>query len=323
MVELRAWFHRIPATRKAYAGLCVTTLAWAAAFILGKVVLLEIGALPAAAWRHAVAAVVLLPFAGRVWRSANLRAALPSLALMVVCGGVLYPWAFFAALARTSATNTSLLIALNPALTFLLAPLVGEPYTRRGLFGIGLALCGAALVITHGDLAVVRSLGEAHSGDLLALAAAGLWASFNLASRNVVLHVPHTLTNALVYGIGSVALFALAGPEEPVRQVLQASPAAVGALAGMVVLSSLLAGLLFLHGVRTVGVSRTVVFVYLVPVLTAVASALLLDEPIAPAQILGGVAVMVGVFVTTRPMRATVAPRPVPVEPALDHPTRA
>jgi drug/metabolite transporter (DMT)-like permease len=258
-----------------------------------------------------------------VSRSANLRAALPSLMVMVVCGGVLYPWAFFAALQRTSATNTSLLIALNPALTFLLAPLVGEPYTRRGLVGIALALCGAALVITHGDVAVLRSLGEAHSGDLLALAAAGLWATFNLASRNVVVHVPHALTNTLVYSFGCMALFALAAPEQPVRQVMEASPAAVASLAAMVLLSSVLAGMLFLNGVHTVGVSRTVVFVYLVPVLTAVASALLLDEPIVPAQILGGVAVLVGVFVTTRPMRATVVPRPAPVEPAIEHPTRA
>jgi drug/metabolite transporter (DMT)-like permease len=251
--------------------------------------------------------LILLPFAWRRRRAANLRAAVVPLAVMVVCGGVLYPWTFLAALARTSATNTSLLIALNPALTFLLAPLVGESYTRRGLLGIALALSGAALVITHGDLAVLSSLSAAHSGDMLAFVAAAFWATFNLAARGVVAHLPHAVTNALVYGLGCCALFALAGPQHPWQQITAASPAALAALVAMVVLSSVLAGQMFLYGVHNVGVNRTVVFVYVVPVLTALASRLFLGEALLPAQIAGGAAVLVGVWVTTRVPRAVSA----------------
>jgi len=294
----------VPASTRAYAGLCVATMAWASAFVFGKIVLAEIEALSAGAWRHALAATILLPFAWRARRAAHLRAALLPLALMIACGGVLYPWTFFAALDRTSATNTSLLIALNPALTFLLAPLVGERYTRRGGLGIVLALCGAALVITHGDLAVVTNLAAARSGDLLALGAAALWAIFNVGSRRVVAHLPHALTNTCIYGFGSLALFTLASPEQPLEQLAGASPAALGALAAMVVLSSVLAGQLFLYGVHTVGVGRTVVFVYLVPVLTAAAATVMLGEPLLATQVVGGAAVLAGVYVTTR------APRP-------------
>src|SRR5262245_12699486 len=299
-------FASLPASTRAHAGLCIASLAWASAFIFGKVVLAELSALTAGAWRHAIAALVLFPFAWRARRRANLRAALLPLAVMVVCGGVLYPWAFMAALRSTSATNTSLLIALTPALTFLLAPLVGEHYTRQGLFGIALALIGAALVITHGDVAVLTSLAAARSGDLLALVAAGLWATFNLAARRVVGHLPHAMINAIVYGLGCTVLFALAGPERPLQQFVHASPAALGSLAAMVVLSSVLAGQLFLYGVHNVGVGRTVVFVYIVPVLTAGAATLLLDEPLLPAQVVGGAAVLAGVYVTTRAPRASV-----------------
>ena len=69
----------------------------------------------------------------------------------------------------------------------------------------------------------------------------------------------------------------------------------------MAVLSSVVAGQLFLVGVRTVGVARTVVFVYLVPVLTAVLSALLPRRAAdarpgasAAAAVLAGVAVTTG-----------------------------
>lgn len=301
--RVRARIDTVPVRRRAYIGLCVASVGWASAFLCGKVALAELSALTAGAWRYGLAALVLLPFAWRRRGAADVRAAWRPLAIMVVCGGVLYPWAFLAALQRTSATNASLLVALNPALTCLLAPLVGESWTRSGLLGIALALVGAALVITHGDVAVLTRLTAAHGGDLLALVAAAVWAMFNLAARGVVAHVPHARINAIVYGLGGAALFALAGPEHPWQQVTNASAAALAALAAMAVLSSVLAGQLFLYGVHRIGVSRTVVFIYLVPVLTAAAATLFLGEPLLPAQIVGGAAVLAGVWVTTRAAR--------------------
>ena len=70
----------------AYAGLSVSTFGWAAAFIAGKVALVDMTPLAVAVWRYALASTVLLPFAMRGIG----RAAAP-LALMVICGGVLYP----------------------------------------------------------------------------------------------------------------------------------------------------------------------------------------------------------------------------------------
>lgn len=160
----------------AYAGLGMASLGWASAFVLGKFALAEMTPLAVATWRYAVASLVLLPFA---WRSraegspgdvvdaiavgeepamfhesqrASAGPLLPrrvaaALAVMVISGGVLYPWLFLGALARTSATNTSLLIALNPLLTLLLTPLVGERLGRQRLIGATLAFLGAILVI--------------------------------------------------------------------------------------------------------------------------------------------------------------------------------
>ncbi len=296
-------------TKRAYAGLCLASLCWAAAFIAGKVVLAELTPLSAAGLRHLAAALLLLPFAWRARAAADVRGALLPLAVMVVAGGVLYQWTFMAALQQTSATNASLLIALNPALTVLLAPLVGEPPSRRALAGVAIALAGAAVVITHGDLAVLASLAHARRGDLLALAAAALWAAFNLASRFAVAHLPHSVTNALVYGLGSLVGLLIAMPEAPFAQLARASSGAVGALLFMVVASSVLAGQLFLAGVHAVGVGRTVVFVYLVPVLTALLSALLLGEPLLASQLAGGALVLLGVWVTTRTVAGAAVPR--------------
>src|SRR5205823_999263 len=157
---------------------------------------------------------VLLPFALRQRPASGIGRVAAPLAVMVVCGGVLYPWLFLLALTHTSATNAALLIALNPVFTLLLSPLVGERLDRYRLAGV--------------------------------------------------------------------------------------TPAARGGIVLMALLSSVMAGQLFLVGVRTVGVGRTVVFVYLVPVLTAVLSATILGEPFRVAQVVGGSAVLGGVYWTTR-----------------------
>jgi drug/metabolite transporter (DMT)-like permease len=218
---------------------------------------------------------------------------------MVVCGGVLYPWLFLVALSRTSATNTALLIALNPVLTLLFSPLVGERLDRRRLAGVLVALVGAATVITRGDPAHLAAL-SLGSGDLVALAAAATWATFNLTSRHVVGHLTPAFTNCVIYALGAVALYVLGSGDRPWAQLAAATPTAVAGVVVMAVLSSVIAGQFFLVGVRTVGVGRTVVFVYLVPVLTALLSTTLLGERFLPAQAVGGATVLAGVYWTTR-----------------------
>ena len=93
----------------------------------------------------------------------------------------------------------------------------------------------------------------------------------------------------------------------------------------LVVVGSVVSGQLFLNGVQTVGVSRSVVFVYVVPVLTAAASSILLDEALVPAQVVGGAAVLAGVYVTTRsPAQPPESlERPYPGRAPLDGHARA
>jgi drug/metabolite transporter (DMT)-like permease len=301
-VELTETFADARREDFARLGLAMTAFFWAAAFIAGKVVLAEMTPLTVAAWRFGIAGGVLLPFALRQFPGwPALRRSARPLALMTLCGGILYQWIFLAALSRTSAANTSLLIALNPIFTLCLSVLVGERLSSRNAIGALLALTGAALVITHGDWAAVTRLAVLNTGDLLALLGALCWACFNLASRGVAVRLPHVFTNGLVYGIGGLVLYAISWHEAPVRQLLDVSPAALGSLAMMAIVSSVLAGLFFLHGVRVLGVNRTVIFIYLVPVLTALLSVVVLGEPLRLPQVIGGALALSGIYFATKP----------------------
>lgn len=287
------------ADRLAYVGLAFASACWASAFIIGKAVLAELPPLPVATLRYVFAALMLLPFTRGQWGDLRNGGAWGALAIMIVCGGLMYQWLFLVALAHTTATNTSLLVALNPAFTVLAAPLVGESLSRHRLAGIALALTGAVIVITRGDIEVVRTLAF-NVGDVVALGAALSWTAFNLASRPVVARMSPALVNFLVYGLGALFLALAAVPGGSLLRLGTASTGAVIGTAAMALFSSVLAGQLFLIGVRRVGVSSTVVFVYLVPVLTALFSTTLLGEPFGAVQAIGGVAVLAGVYWSTR-----------------------
>ena len=291
--------QRLDAELLAYAGLTAASLGWASAYIAGKLALAEMTPLTVAAWRFLVAALILVPFGVRAAPWGEVRHVAGPLCILIACGSVLYPWVFLLALSRTTATNTALLIALNPVFTILLAPLVGEHLSQRRLAGIAVALLGAATVITKGDVGHLTAL-TLNSGDLLAVAAAAIWSVFNIASRRVVLRLTPAFINSVLYVVGGVALSLLALPQHPFAQLRAASAAAIAGVVIMAAGASVLSGQFFLMGVRTLGVSRTVVFIYLMPVLTAVLSAVLLGERFEPAQAVGGAAVLVGVYWSTR-----------------------
>jgi len=130
--------------------------------------------------------------------------------------------------------------------------------------------------------------------------AAAAWVGFNVASRSVVARAKPAPINFVVYGFGALVLFVLAGGEEPVRQIATASSTAVASVVIMAALSSVVAGQLFLVGVRTVGITRAAIFVNFVPALTAGLAAVLLGERMESGQALGGAAVLAGVWWTTR-----------------------
>jgi drug/metabolite transporter (DMT)-like permease len=300
---------RLPATRPvnealAYGALSFMSVAWSAAYIAGKVVLAELPPLSTSAVRYSLAALVLLPLAWRARASwQELRSVAAPMVVMMACGGLLYQWLFLFGLHSTTATNASLLIALNPVLTVLLLALVGaERLDAQRVGGIVLALAGAAMIITRGDASSLSGLagGSLRRGDLLTMLAALCWACFNVASRRVVHTLNAAFTNCLIYGFGGLVQALVVGPLTLSSELAGISSSAWTGLLVMSVISSVVAGQLFLYGVRVVGVSRTVVFIYVTPVLTALASVAWLGESLGVAHVLGGTAVLAGVYWSTQ-----------------------
>jgi len=279
-------------------------LVWSANFVVVKAAIGVLGPLTFATTRYAVAAVTLLLLSR--WRFGAIRRpggfTLRLLALgMLGFGGYQVLWTL--GLTQITAGDSALIIAASPVVTALVAGAVGlDRLTRPKLAGALTAFLGVAIVIGAG---AGLSLGASLAGDLLTLSAALLWATYTVLGTRVLRHVdPLTATTWTVLG-GLLFLLPFGAAD-----IVTAPPSAVplAALAAIFYSGALAAGVanvLVFNAVKLIGPTRASSMQLLVPAGAVALGALFLGEPVGPAQVVGGVVIVLGVA-TTR--RASVMP---------------
>ena len=193
-----------------------------------------------------------------------------------LCGVTLYFLLENIALTCTLASNVGVLVSVSPMLTALLSHFLLRRERLRPLFfaGLAVALAGVAMVSYNG--AAVLELNP--RGDLLALLAAAAWSAYSLLTRRLSAFgypVVQTTRRTFAWGL----LFLL-----PVLPVLNLLYLGLGA--------SALCFVTWGFAVGRLGAVRTSAYIYLVPVVTLVTSALVLGEPVTPLS-LGGAALTV------------------------------
>ena len=198
---------------------------------------------------------------------------------------------------------TSMLITLNPAITVVLANyfLDDERLTRRKLFGVVLALCGAMLMLVLGetglpDVSVVNRLGYllAFSG-MVSSSSAMIFARRSMQTLDSfdVSSIRMWLAGIIVMPVSlAVAGFELDG-------VTSEGYVALGwaSLAG-----TFLATLLSFYIIQRFGATSAALTAYVTPVVASIGGALLLEEKITWGIAAGMVLIIVGIaFINQRP----------------------
>jgi drug/metabolite transporter (DMT)-like permease len=263
------------------------------------------GVVPPAAlsfWRWGVAFVVLAPL---VWsallarRKAILRE-LPRLAVLAAVGMTLVSLATYGGALATSATNIGLIYGAAPVLILLLdRRLTGAPI--QGVQIHGLLACGAGLlvIITRGDPDVLVGLSFS-AGDLIVAAGAAAWAVYSLLLK----HWPSsfgTIERAcLLVALGALISLPLYGAEHALGATVHPGMAALGIIFLVGVVAGALVIVAHSHLTAAIGPRSTMVLLYLIPLYNVVLAWLVLDESIAPHQIVGAALVLLGVFLSTR-----------------------
>jgi drug/metabolite transporter (DMT)-like permease len=206
---------------------------------------------------------------------------------------------------HTSVSHAAVVIGAIPVLVALIGAGLGQTATRPLTWaGYAVALVGIALV------AGSAGGGASTHGDLVVLTSAVLSAGFIvvqprlLAGRNAAAVTAVQFTGGALVAL-PMALLSEALPHGP------ASPTPALALAALAVAGTPLPFWLFAFGQARVSSDLAGAFLNLEPVVGVAAGWLALGEPATGAQIIGALAVLAGIVLSTAPARSDAAREPV------------
>jgi drug/metabolite transporter (DMT)-like permease len=214
---------------------------------------------------------------------------LPRLALLGAIGITTYHLCLNFGQQTVAPGTTALLIQTAPVFTAVFAHLAGIERLRAAILpGIALALAGTAILVVGQGRTVEFTLAA-----LAILTSAVCTAVYFLFQRDLAtqLGVRAVTTWTLTFGTLPLWIFAPAAA----AQLPQASPTALGALVYIGIFPAALAYLLWNWAVHQLGASRTMMFLYLSPVVAMLSEWWLIGQVPAPLALVGGVVTIAGV----------------------------
>jgi drug/metabolite transporter (DMT)-like permease len=223
--------------------------------------------------------------------------------LMSLFANTLYFLAENTALTLTQTANVSIIVSTAPILTALLLGLFHpeEHIRKEELFGFLVAIGGVALVVFNGT--VILKLNPL--GDVLAFGAALSWASYGVVLRRFTGKYNGFLLSRklMFYGIATALPLALI-QGRPMDWKALAAPGNLLGLGYLAFIGSALCYVAWNSSVERLGVRKTNLYIYAIPLVTLVAGALLLHERVTVMGAAGAALVVAGMFLSTR------APKP-------------
>ncbi len=201
----------------AYLGLTIVAAIWGGSWTAGRLIAIEFGPkiLTAAFLRFSFAIPVLFIFAKLMTDSISVPKYLHKhLAIFGLLQISLYNFFYLSGLRFTSASDASLVIAINPILTAIIASFLyaDEKMTMQKLAGLLLAFVGEALIFMFSPNYDVENR---LLGNTIIFLAALVWAVYSSYSRPIYEVVPPLRFQAWATLYGWVALGFLSSFEEP------------------------------------------------------------------------------------------------------------
>jgi drug/metabolite transporter (DMT)-like permease len=206
-----------------------------------------------------------------------------------------YNLLFMYGLRLTSASHSALFISMSPLFAAVLQAAAGQERISRSMVaGLVLASLGAYLIIRSRHGAVSFSSGTLR-GDLMTICASVLWALYTMKARLLLAKYSPIKVTAYSVAAGAVLLLPFSIGELARQSWSTVSAGSWAALAFAAFIGGSIAYALWYEGVRRIGVTRTIVYHYLVPLVAVIFAALFLGEQITLLTILGGAAILSGV----------------------------
>lgn len=282
----------------------VAVVAWGASFIATKFALRDVSPVTVVWLRFGMGLLVIGGFVvARGQMALPQRSEVGYFALLGFLGIAYHQWLQATGLQTAQASTTAWIVATTPIFMALLGWLVlKEKLALLQVFGILLAATGVVLVVTGGDFSALGWQRSGMPGNLYILASAPNWAIFSVLSRRGLKRHPAARMMLFVMGFGwlivTLALFAPGGVG--ISEVPRLTSAGWLGVLFLGVVCSGLAYVFWYDGLQALPVGQVGALLYLEPLVAVVVAAWLLDEAILLASVIGGAAILGGVYLVER-----------------------
>ncbi len=275
----------------------VTILIWATTFVSTKVLLVEFQPIAILFYRFAMGFIVLLLVYPRKLSVKNKKQELyfAGAGLSGIC---VYYLLENIALTYTQASNVGVIISVAPFFTAILSAIFlkkEEKLKVRFFAGFAMAMLGILLISLKGTAVHMNPI-----GDLLSLLAALAWGCYSVLTKKISEFGYHSIqTTRRVFAYGLLFMTpALIGCNFKFEIAKFSDKVYLFNILFLGVGASALCFVTWNYAVKVLGAVKTSVYIYLVPVITVLASALILNEQITYRTLLGIVLTVAGLFVS-------------------------
>ena len=228
-----------------------------------------------------------------------------SLVGLAVVGHFLYQLCFIGGLARTSVSNSSLILAATPVAIAVINAARGiEAIGRWHWVGFALSIFGIYLVVGGGSAAEADSL----TGDLLIAAGVICWAVYTVgAGKLMERHSPLGVTG-LSMTMGTLLYVPAVWPEMHKVNWPAISGTTWMALVYSAVFALAVSYMIWYTAVQKIGGTRTSAYSNVVPLVALAVAVFWRGEPLGTRKVAGAVLVLAGVAITRAAAHVKSAP---------------
>lgn len=264
----------------------ITILIWGTTFISTKILLEYFAPSEILFFRFLIGLVILIVVYPERLRIKDIKQEI-TFAAAGLCGVCLYYMLENIALTYTMASNVGVIIGTAPFFTAVLSHIFiknSEKLNLKFYIGLLIAIAGICLVSLHGAQIELNPI-----GDILAVAASLVWAVYSLLTKKIGgfgYNTVQTTRRIFIYGIIFMipALF-IFDFHPDVQKFYE--PECIFNILYLGVGASALCFVTWNYAVKVLGAVKTSVYIYMVPVITIVASAIVLKEKITLTAVAG------------------------------------
>jgi len=282
-----------------YLSVLVSAALFGSVFTLAKLPLATVDPLALSAVIYIIAGLGLIPFAKASFRL-DTRRDYYYLAIVTAFGAVAAPVLLLYGLQQTDASDAAILTNGEIVFTIILSAIFfGEkPHGRVGLLAVILVVVGLFLATT--DLKLSETILQFNAGNLMILASMFMWAIDNNISRRLTSSVSPAKIAMLKSLAGGLVLLVAALALGRGNAIVGIEPSLWLIIIGMSISGFGGALLLFLQGIKRIGIVKTMSVFSLTPIFGIVIAALVLGESISIFQGIATALIIVGILLVSR-----------------------